>query len=256
MTTMKTANKILFITFGILVIAIFAIMLTIRIQLSKEVMEGSGMIISEPRESRSFDGIVVQGSIDVYLKQGDAHSIIVYADDNLLEHIKTDINQDVLQISIGKRIKTIKKPKVYIEYVNMEKLNASAGAKLHAETAIHGNELSLNLRSGAEGHLNIIYQKADIEIKTGASATISGTVDTLIADSATGSKLDAKNLKSVNCYVSSKGGSSITVFVSGQLTAQASSGGIVRFTGDPIQTAHSTSSGGVIVSYSETFREE
>ncbi len=250
---MKTANKILLIAFGVVVLAIFLIMLTIRVELKRDAVEGSGIIISESRDSSAFNGIEVRGSFSVYITQGDQHSIMVYADDNLLEHIRTDINRDILKISADKRFKGNEKPKIIIELSKLRAIDGSAGARVYAEEAIHGMELALKLRSGAEGHLNLFYDKADIDVNTGAVVKLHGAVDGLIANSATGANLDARNLKAVNCYVSSKGGSQSNVFVTGQLTAQASSGGIIRYTGDPIQKTESISGGGVIVSYSETF---
>lgn len=249
---MKTANKILLIAFGVVVLAIFAITLTIRVELKRDSIEGSGHIISESRDFGTFNSVEVSGNFSVYLTQGDHHSITVYADDNLMEHIRTDINRNNLRISADKRFKGNERPRIIIEFQELEGIKASAGAMVNAEEAIHGREFSLELRSGAEGHLTLMYDKANIEIQTGAIAKLYGTVDMLVANSSTGSNLDAKELESRNCYVSSKGGSQSIVFVTGQLTAQASSGGIVRYTGEPIQTAYSTSGGGIIVSYSET----
>ncbi len=250
---MKTANKILLIAFGVVVLAIFSIMLTIRVELKRDVIEGSGYIISESRDLGAFNGIEVRGNFSVQITQGDQHSIIVYADDNLLEHIRTDISRDLLKISADKRFTGNEKPKIIIELSELRAIDGSAGAKVYAEEAIHGRELSLKLRSGAESHLNLFYDKADIEVKTGAVVKLHGTVEGLIANSATGANLDARNLTAVNCYVSSKGGAQSNVFVTGQLTAQVSSGGIIRYTGNPIQKTESISGGGVIVSHSETF---
>lgn len=252
MTTMKIANKILLIAFGVVVLAIFAIMLTIRIELSKDAIEGSGIIISESRDTDSFSGIEVSGNFSVHISQGNHHSITVYADDNLLEHIRTDINRDNLIISADKRFRGNESPRIIIELSELETIDAAAGSKIYAEEAIHGKELSLELRSGAEGKLSLFYEKIDIDVKTGSTAILNGTVDMLIANGTTGSTLDAKNLKSVNCFVTSKSGSQSNVFVTGQLTAQSSSGGIIRYTGNPVQKAESIRGGGVIISYSET----
>jgi uncharacterized protein YxeA len=251
---MKTANKILFIAFGVVVLAIFSIILIIRFELSGEIIEGSGNIVSETHEAQAFNDIEVKGNIEVYLTQGDKHSIMVYTDDNLKEYIKTDIHRDQLVISLGKRIKGTEKPRVYIEFSDLENLNASAGAIVFAEEAIQGEELSIDLRSGAESHLNLVFEKADIDITTGAEATIKGSVEMLIADIATGSTLNAKNFHAVNCSVNSKSGSQSTVYVSGQLNAMASSGGHVVYTGNPSQKSYTTSGGGIITAYNEIIR--
>jgi hypothetical protein len=251
---MKTANKILLITFGVVVLAIFSLILTMRFELSGEIIEGSGNIISESRVSQEFNDIEIKGNINVYLTQGEKHSVIVYADDNLQEHIKTDIQRDQLTISLGNRIKGLEKPRVDIVFSDLKNLNASAGTRIFSEEEIRGKELSVDLRSGAESYLNLMFEKTELEISTGAEATIIGSVEMLVADITTGSTLDAKNFHAINCYVDSKSGSNATVYVTGQLNAMASSGGHVFYAGDPAHKSYSTSGGGIITAYSETIR--
>lgn len=59
---------------------------------------GSGVIKTQPRTLEGFDVIESKGSIDLDIKLGPKYAVVVEADDNLLDRIRTQVHGDSLVV--------------------------------------------------------------------------------------------------------------------------------------------------------------
>lgn len=66
---------------------------------SGPVVVGSGDQAKDLREVGSFEGVEVQGSVNVRVKSGETPSVEVVCDDNLLDYIKTGVEGGTLVVS-------------------------------------------------------------------------------------------------------------------------------------------------------------
>ena len=64
-----------------------------------ETIEGSGHVITAEREITNFSRIEIIMGADLVLIQGDEESLVIAADDNLMEYIQTEVNGDRLIVS-------------------------------------------------------------------------------------------------------------------------------------------------------------
>ena len=62
-------------------------------------VEGDGARITESREVEGFQQIHLNAEADVYLKQGPQFELMITAQNNIINEIKTDVIGDVLAIS-------------------------------------------------------------------------------------------------------------------------------------------------------------
>ncbi len=244
---MKTANKILLTAFVLLILALFSILLILRMELSRELHQGSGNVIIEERAADSFNMIEVRGNFNVYLTQSDNYEIRVEADDNLMDYILTDIKKDQLKIRLNKAVGKHSKMNVYIAFSDLNRLDGSVGAHFIADQPIKGENFIHNLHSGAESTLNLHLQQLEVNLKGGVSTRLSGHVADMFAKVTSGSRMDSKELHVVNCDVKGTSGAEISVFVTESLTAKATSGSVIYHYGDPKHTEWNTSFGGSII---------
>ena len=78
-------------------------------------ISGNGIIETQERTLNSdFNAIDVNRGLDVYITQDDKNSIIVQADENLLDRIKTKVENGVLIVKTEGKIRNAKKMKLYI----------------------------------------------------------------------------------------------------------------------------------------------
>lgn len=79
-----------------------------------------------------------------------------------------------------------------------------------------------------------------------AEITVSGKCKTVDTEASSGSEITASKLMSEEGKVDASSGASINIFCSVSLTADASSGSKVLYSGNPQKTAIDASSGGVV----------
>ena len=93
--------------FGLLIIGIFLLSACglSSIQDSLEVITGSGNVVTENREVSGFDGVSHTGIGRVIINQGDHESLTIEADDNLLEHISSEVKSGTLELGFTDNVR-------------------------------------------------------------------------------------------------------------------------------------------------------
>lgn len=243
---MKTANKILLIAFGLLLVSIVSIMLIMRKELLKEPLAGSGQVITEARETLPFMDIEIIGKLEVYLQQGESLDIHVEADDNLLEFIDTSIEDNKLRIGLTSPVSTESPIIVNITLNDLSRLRASSNAAIVTSDQLIGRYLEIELSSGAQSTLDLNFEKVKIGLGSGAQATLYGEAHELLVESSTGSELDARYFKVANCDITTRSGSESKVYVTDFLKATARSGSRIYYRGEPSRREWFTSGSGTI----------
>ena len=234
----------------------------------RERVEGSGNVIKkEDYNINGFSKISIATGINAYVKMGDTESIIVEADDNILELIRVEIAGDELSVYLDAKIGDYKKMDVYITTKELEAVKASSGANVDIESVVNAEKLFCKASSGANieisanvtnfegdasssGQINIgalTANKATLEMSSGAAISIeNGAAENLNVRASSAGNLRAYNVEAQTCDADASSGGSININVIKTLLAEASSGGNVNFKGSPSIEKMSTSSGGSI----------
>lgn len=189
--------------------------------------KASGNIITENRTLGSFSKIECYKGVMVYLLQGDANSVKIVADDNVIEYLTTKINNNTLEIKMDKDFKKLKSLKVYVTFVDIDKLDVSLGAMVSAE-----KELDMD--------------KFSIQVSTGSIVNMKGKIKNLILKADTGSILSCKEFIAENCTLNASTGSICDVYVTKNLILNVDSGSIVDYYGKPVHKDVSKSIGAFV----------
>ena len=72
---------------------------------SRDVITGSGNVITESREVSGFNGISHTGIGRVIITQGDTESLTIQADDNLMEYITSEVKNDTLELGFDENVR-------------------------------------------------------------------------------------------------------------------------------------------------------
>jgi len=197
---------------------------------------GSGNVETEERSvNQDFDKVHGSAGIDVYLTEGDDYKIVVEADDNLIPLITTEISNGKLKIGVeqGKNIGRAKAKKVHVTYKALTGISASSGADVIGNSVVKSESLTLDSSSGADLEVEIIAKEVYADVSSGADLKISGRAIRLTAEASSGSDLKAKELEVKICKANASSGADITVNVLDELDGKASSGGDIKYYGDP-----------------------
>ena len=184
-------------------------------------VRGNGSVQTERRDIRGFKSVDVSGVFQVEIVAQKDFGVQVEADENLLQYIKTEVEDGVLEISTSKRIKSSSGLKVRISAPDIEKLEVSGVAKVWLSDL-----KNLGLEVDASGH-----SKVDL----------SGQADKLVVDVSGASKIEAENLKTRAATVSASGASYVGVFATDALRTSASGASHISYTGGATDVVKNTS---------------
>ncbi|WP_339917780.1 head GIN domain-containing protein [Yeosuana marina] len=195
---------------------------------------GNGNVRIQDRAlNESFNAIEASHGLDVFLTQGNDESIVVEADENLLQLIKTEVKNNVLHIYAEKNIGHATSKKIMVTFKDISKISSSSGSNVVATNIITGEYLELNTSSGSDMTLTVNTTNLNCNTSSGSDLKLSGKTDKLTADASSGSDIKAADLMTQSSRVSANSGADITVNTSKELTANANSGGDITYYGNP-----------------------
>ncbi len=205
-------------------------------------VKGNGDVVEETREvTEDFTAITASEGLDVYVTQGSDFSIRVEADENVIDLIGTDIRDGKLKVHAIENIGRATK-KVYVSLPEITALEANSGSDLVGQGLIEADKILLDASSGADLKLELVADQVEANCSSGADIRLGGSANLLYADASSGSDIKALDMKAKVCRASASSGADIKVQVSEQLTADASSGADIGYTGEPrVETRKSVS---------------
>jgi len=139
-----------------------------------------------------------------------------------------------------------KSVKVYVTYTRLEKLSASSASNLFSTDLIKSGNLEISVSSAGSVEVKLESESVIVNASSAGKTVLEGNTKSLEIEASSAGDIDAYNLESeiVNVSVSSAGSAKINV--SKELQAHASSGGSIRYRGNPLKTNTDSSSGGSV----------
>jgi hypothetical protein len=201
---------------------------------------------SENRSPGSFKGVKVAEGIDVYLKKGDKETLRVDVTGIKTSDVITEISGDYLKIHMKEGRYRDRTVKVYVTYVELNKLSASSASNIFAEGIIKAKQLAISASSAATIDIQLEVETLEVGASSAAELELRGKAKDVEIDASSAGEIDAYDLvsESVDVEVSSAGSAKVNVVKS--INAHASSGGSIRFKGNPERSNTNSSSGGSV----------
>jgi uncharacterized protein YxeA len=204
---------------GIIVLAASAV------AIAKPAIEGNKNVVKEDRSVKDFSKVSVSNGIDLYLIQGSENKLVLEADENLMEHIITEVKDGKLRIYTEKNIRKAKSLKAYLTFEKLNYISGSSGADIFAEEGIESDEMDVRMSSGSDMKIKLKANKAEFDMSSGSDAIVNFEGKELEIDASSGSDLDIKTNKLENIDVDLSSGSDVTIEGSaGKMILNASSG--------------------------------
>lgn len=210
-------------------------------------IKGNGNVIEETRELTGFKKIKASAGTNVYISQGDVEKVVVKADENLVDYIKTEVDGGVLIVTNTRPIRKATVLKVYVTIRDIEKISAVAGSNVYSETKLESGHLELSGTAGSNLKLDISAGDIEISSLAGSNIYVEGKAGNLKVSASAGSNIKAEGLESQTCLAKANSGANVYVSVVNELEAKANSGGNVFYYGTPKQLNVSSSSGGNVI---------
>ena len=213
-------------------------------------IDGNGNVVSKKRTiSQDFKEIKISQGLDLYLTQSNDVALSIEADENLHDLIMTEVENNILRIYTTENIRNASSKKISLNFTDISIIKATSGSDVNATNTIEVDELELNTTSGADISLDLKVKKLNCNATSGSDIKVSGTADLLVAQATSGSDIKASELEAIASNVKATSGADISVNTSKELTATATSGGDVKYSGNPEKINTSDSSAGSVTQH-------
>lgn len=200
------------------------------------------------RDVGSFSGIKAGEGLDVYLKKGDRESVRVEpGSDTDADQIITEVSGSFLKIHVrdGMRVKNVY-AKVFVTYKSLDKIWASSAANIYTEGVLSADELEVGCSSAATVDLEISVSDLEVEVSSAGDVELEGRATRASINASSAGQIDAYDLQVDVLDVEVNSAGSAKVSVVKELNAEASSGGNVRYRGNPSKSRTDSNSGGSV----------
>ncbi len=215
-------------------------------------MQGNGNVITQDMNiSGNFEEVSASNGWEVFLEKGSSNSVIIEADENLVDAAEVYIENGNLKIKCEKGIGNATSKKVYVTYAQpLSEINVSSGASLYTKEVLEGNNLEFDASSGGTMKIEVVAKNVETDVSSGGVIRLSGTTDRLDASASSGGVARISDLKAISATADVSSGGVLNIYVSQDLKADASSGGVISYYGNPknVDKPKKSNSGGVIVS--------
>jgi len=212
-------------------------------------IKGNGNVIKQERSVSSFAGIEVGGAFKVYLTQGEKETLVVEADENLLDVIETEVRGNTLRIKTTEDIRDSKALNIYITFKNLDDLDISGACNLTGENKFKLGDLDLECSGASDVMLKLSAEHLNLDCSGACEMDIYGSAESIDLDISGASHLDASDLEVKICNADVSGASSGKVFVTGELSAEVSGAGSLKYKGDAVIKNHDVSGAGSLRKY-------
>lgn len=202
---------------------------------------------SEERNVGSFTGIKVSEGIDVYLKKGDREGVRVEVSGTRLDNVLTEVSGSYLKVHLRSgNIRGKVNIRVYVTYSKLEKLYASSAGNIFSDGVLRTEDLVLQCSSAGNIEIEVDARNIEASASSAGQIEIRGRTKSFEADASSAGQINAYELDSDAANVSASSAGQIRLSVESSLRADASSGGSIRFRGNPSRSITNSSSGGSV----------
>lgn len=199
--------------------------------------------------NRDFNQLEAQQAWDVRLIKSDTAKVVIKTQENIHDYITPKVKNGKLVIGFDQsanfRQINIQEAEVY--YKSIESIKSSSASQVRIEDTLTQKEISFSASSAGSITATALKVGAtQVKASSAAEITLEGTSINLSGKASSASTINASALKTKKADLQASSASNITINVLEEITAKASSGAKIKYSGQPKLKNTKQSSGGHI----------
>jgi hypothetical protein len=228
----------------------FCIVLLFIVSSSCVKVVGKGPVVTETRQTASFDGVQLKIPADIFFTQDPAFKIELHAQENVLDEIETTVINNSLQIRYrhsNTRIKSNEGISINVSGPDVRSFTVEGSGYLEVPAPFTPANLRLQVSgSGSIRVNNVTTTEIDADIDGSGEITVnSGNGNTANLDISGSGLLDVSGVMVKDAIADIKGSGNIKLFATQTLDASISGSGTIYYKGTPAIKTHISGSGTV-----------
>lgn len=187
------------------------------------------------RKLSPFDAVSVTGNIEVILVPGDEEKAVIEVFGLDEGDVSVYVTHNTLRLQlINSMFKREEKARIQVTYKQLRSVKGNAGGKIgNSGHTLEADKLYVRATSGSEVNLNVKVNALDAGALEGGVLHLEGSADTQDATAATGAKYEALDLDCRRTFIRANTGGQAEVAALELLDANANTGGVIRYRGNP-----------------------
>jgi hypothetical protein len=194
---------------------------------SASTTEGSGVPSTQVREVPTFHAVELAGSSNVVIRAGEKQSVVVRADDNLLDRVTTEVKAGTLVLGTTPGSMTTKSP-----------MSVEIGVPELTSLTLNG--------SGNIVVTNVSTDRLDVSLPGSGTLTADGTATKLDLSVGGSGSVQFARLVAKDAHVGVSGSGAAFVTATRSLTASVSGTGAIIYTGNPQSVTKNVTGSGAV----------
>ena len=216
-------------------------------------IKGNGNVTTIERSVGEYDGVSVSGWFDVTLVDGQEGELTLRGEENLLEYIKTEVENGKLVIKVRKGVNL--KPSswgkdggIYVT-VPVERISSvtlSGSGDIVGKKTLKSGNFKTSMSGSGDITLDVDTEMMEASMSGSGDMNLSGRADSFEARISGSGDIKAYELEAENVYAQVSGSADIKVTVNGELKARVSGSGDIHYRGNPTKIDSKSSGSGDI----------
>jgi hypothetical protein len=187
------------------------------------------------RTIKDFSALTVSGSITAELIKSTTPKVEITMLKGQETDVVTDVSSGELKVKMknGYYGRSSSRASVKIYYTALQEISANAGSKISSKEKIEGDNIDVSASSGSSVSLQITTSKIGANASSGSRLNLYGKCINGDFDASSGATISASDLSVENLEVDASSGASLDVWATESIDADSSSGGNIKFKGEP-----------------------
>lgn len=214
-------------------------------------IKGNGNTVSIDRSVGEYDGIAVSGWFDVDLVEGKEGEISLEGEENLLEHIITEVQDGKLVIKQENGVNL--KPsnwddgiRITVPVENIDNISLSGSADIVGKTTLKASNFKTSMSGSGDITLDLETDTMSATMSGSGDMNLSGKTMDFEATISGSGDIKAYDLNADNVEATVSGSADIKVTANKMLKARVSGSGDISYRGNPEKVDTKTSGSGDI----------
>jgi hypothetical protein len=214
-------------------------------------VKGNGNVVTEERSTGEYEAISVSGFFDIDLVDGNEGELTLRGEENLLEHIVTEVKDGKLVIKVEKGLNLQPsnwKDGIHIT-VPVESINAvalSGSGDIVGKKKITSDDFKASMSGSGDISLQVEANTMSASMSGSGDISLSGKTGDFEINISGSGDIKAYELEAENVDAVVSGSADIKVTVNGMLRARVSGSGDIHYRGNPTKIDSKSSGSGDI----------
>lgn len=216
-------------------------------------VKGNGNTITENRSVGGYDGVSLSGWFDVELVSGSVGEITLRGEENLLEHVITEVKDGVLRIKTEKGYNL--QPSswngggilITVPVDELREVTLSGSGDIRGKTRIRADRFHTGMSGSGDISLELDADEVEASLSGSGDIALSGSADRVEIRISGSGDVKAYDLEANHVEATVSGSADIRVTANESLTARVSGSGDIHYRGNPSKVDSKSSGSGDIV---------